>query len=279
MSLIDQITPVVVTYNSAELYDRLVETLSIFKHFIIVDNDSNKSDDLIFKLKKTFPNQLYISSNNIGYGPGNNLGISFVQTEFALILNPDVKIEREAVISMLACADKFPNALAIGAQVFDEKQNKKVVSYNWSWPAHPIDINPEGDLSAKFLPGCCLLLRIPLFLRIGGFDNDLFMYYEEYDLCHRAIKAGFDCVLAYQAVCSHAPHSSSKPSIRADYLKSRHWYRSKRIFAQKNGFLKISYLDRAAMIIINFLLAILMLSLFQIRRAIKYLARFHGAIY
>lgn len=68
-----------------------------------------------------------------------------------MILNPDVKIDREAVMSLLACADKFPNALAIGSQVFDEKQNKKVVSYNWSWPAHPIDINPEGDLSAKFL--------------------------------------------------------------------------------------------------------------------------------
>ena len=37
MSLIDQITPVVVTYNSAELYDRLFETLSIFKQFIIVE--------------------------------------------------------------------------------------------------------------------------------------------------------------------------------------------------------------------------------------------------
>ena len=75
MSLIDQITPVVVTYNSAELYDRLFETLSIFKQFIIVDNDSDKSDDLILRLKKSFPNQLYISSKNIGYGPGNNLGM------------------------------------------------------------------------------------------------------------------------------------------------------------------------------------------------------------
>lgn len=94
MSLIDQITPVIVTYNSADLYDRLVETLSIFKQFIIVDNDSSKSDDLIIKLKKSYPNQTYIASKNIGYGPGNNLGISFVKTEFALILNPDVKIDR-----------------------------------------------------------------------------------------------------------------------------------------------------------------------------------------
>lgn len=278
MKLIDKITPIIVTYNSADLYSRLCETLSIFESFVIVDNDSEKSDELIMNLKRSFPNQTYIASKNIGYGPGNNLGISYAKTEFALILNPDVKINREAVISMLSCAEKYPNALAIGAQVFDEKQNKKVVSYNWSWPAHPVDIIPEGDLSAKFLPGCCLLLRIPLFLKVGGFDKDLFMYYEEYDLCHRATQAGYDCVLAHKAICSHSPHSSSKPSFRSEYLKSRHWYRSKRIFTSKNGFFKISYLDRLGMAIVNFLLAILMLCFFQKRRMIKYLARCHGAI-
>lgn len=45
------------------------------------------------------------------------------------------------------------------------------------------------------------------------------MYYEEYDLCHRAIKAGYDCVLAHEAICSHFPHSSSKPSFQSEYLK------------------------------------------------------------
>lgn len=279
MHSIDEITPVIVTFNSSALYKRLVSNLSNFKHFVIIDNSSDKTDDLIFKLKKVYPEQDYISSKNIGYGPGNNLGISIVKTQFALVLNPDVKIEKDSVMALLKVAKKYPNALVIGAQVFDEKQNKKVVSYNWSWPAEPVDINPDGDLSAKFLPGCCLLLRVPLFLKLGGFDKDLFMYYEEYDLCHRAIKAGYDCVLAHEAICSHFPHSSSKPSFQSEYLKSRHWYRSKRIFTDKNGFLKISYIDRLGMAITNFLLAILMLCLFQKRRIIKYLARCHGAIY
>ena len=87
-------------------------------HDDIVDNDSEKSDELIINLKRSFPNQIYIASKNIGYGPGNNLGISYAKTEFALILNPDVKINREAVISMLSCAEKYqPRLLPRANQV------------------------------------------------------------------------------------------------------------------------------------------------------------------
>ena len=52
MHSIDEITPVIVTFNSSALYKRLVSNLSNFKHFVIIDNSSDKTDDLIFKLKK-----------------------------------------------------------------------------------------------------------------------------------------------------------------------------------------------------------------------------------
>ncbi|HXA48453.1 MAG TPA: galactosyltransferase-related protein, partial [Burkholderiaceae bacterium] len=98
---------------------------------------------------------------------------------------------------------------------------------------------PDGTCSAKWLHGCCLLVRVDAFRKFGGFDERFFLFYEDDDLCLRAIQAGYDSLLEPQAQVLHIGGASSRPSWRNDFFKQFHFFRSRHLIIGK-------YLGKAA---------------------------------
>ena len=94
MNNISNLTIVIVTYKTNEktLTDCL-NSIDSQTNILIVENSKNN----VFKEKfeNKYPNlNVILSGRNLGYGAGNNFGLSRVKTEFALILNPDVTLEK-----------------------------------------------------------------------------------------------------------------------------------------------------------------------------------------
>jgi GT2 family glycosyltransferase len=278
---IKRITPIIVTYNSFKLSKNIIEIASIFTNAIVVNNSTDRERKLFHELNIHLQNIIFIQNiKNLGYGQANNKGLELAKTEFALIINPDVEITVDAIHAMLNCADRYTNAMIVGCNVNDTRLNTQFNSYNWNYSNQSLSeyIHPAGDVSTLWLSGCCLLVRVDKFLKIGGFDPNLFMYYEEFDICHRAHISGMECILAAQAYVNHESSASSTPSIKVSYIKQLHWSRSKRIFQTKYGIKKISRLGRLIKMLINSLLALLAIFTFQPSRAIKYIARTHSYI-
>jgi len=81
---------------------------------------------------------------------------------------------------------------------------------------------PEGDLCANFLSGAVLLLRKPAFEAIGGFDPNIFMYFEDDDLSLRLRQAGHALVRVNAARARHIGGGSSGPSDAV--LRFKQWH-------------------------------------------------------
>jgi len=279
--LFKNITVVIVTYNSVHILSKIISTLSLFEHVVVVDNSTNPSMRVTSQLKEVFPDGAFINApKNLGYGAGNNLGLDHVKTEYALILNPDVTIDDKNLGAMLKTIQEYPKAMVVGANIFDTRLKKFERSYDWTWKytGVPNNIGLEGDVSAMWLFGCCLLFRKSLFENIGRFDERLFMYYEEFDICKRAVEKGCDVILSKNAVVFHESQSSSIESLRVYFIKTLHWSRSKRIFAVKHGYANFGYLKRAWFFLYNLLFSVVFIFFIQPKRALKYFAQCISAL-
>lgn len=274
-----RVTAVVVAYQSRSLINQIVKNLQHFSSFVVVDNSTSPSQSVLAELSEIIPQGVYPKNNkNRGYGGGNNLALSYVTSEFALIINPDVDLNISSINSMIATADSYPNAIIIGAKIFDSRQKTQDVSYGWRYPDNPINpyIEPDGDLSSMFLAGCCLLIRVKPFKEMGGFDENFFMYYEELDICQRAIAAGGDCVLSANAYVNHFSQSSSTPSWRVTYIKTLHYSKSKQIFLNKYGYERKSTLGLLIRGFGHGLSGMIHFGLFNPTRGIKSFAKAHA---
>ena len=275
----NRVSAVVVTYRSKPLLAQITKNLKYFSTFVVVDNSTDPSKSVVAELSKTLPQGIYPENNkNRGYGGGNNFALSHVTSEFALIINPDVDLNTASIDSMIATADLFPNAMIVGAKVFDSRQKSQDISYGWRYPDNPKNpyIEPDGDLSSMFLSGCCLLIRVKPFKEIGGFDENFFMYYEELDVCQRVIASGGDCVLSANSYVNHHSQSSSTPSWGVTYLKTLHYSRSKQLFLSKYGYEKKSKLGLFIRGLGHGLIGCIHFSVLNTTRGVKSFAKAHA---
>lgn len=236
----DNVTVVSVTYESAALATPLARTLKRFQHVIVIDNASR--DNTVPTLSALLPHAQVVGNlANIGFGPANNRGVALVKTPYVLLLNPDCDIEEEALQCLLATAELYPSAAIIAPQGWhgaDQPQASYRHAFYETRAAQQYRI-PDGTCSAKWLHGCCLLIKVDAFRRFGGFDERFFLYYEDDDLCLRALQAGYDCLLEPRAQVTHAGGASSTPSWRTEFRKHFYFFRSRHLIIGK-------YVSRAA---------------------------------
>ena len=169
-------TIVFVTYNSTHLVNDFLSSLGDYP-VIVVDNASK--DDTCEHIQNQFPSvKLYRNAVNIGYGRAANQAFKQVTTKYALLVNPDTSFTASAV-----------NALESKISYFSQE--------NWLFAAPNTKENADRDSDTSqqapsepqettFAGGAAMLFNMDAFRAIGGFDENIFLYFEETDLCTRA---------------------------------------------------------------------------------------------
>ena len=99
------------------------------------------------------------------------------------------------------------------------------------------------------------------------------MYYEEFDICKRAVTKGYDVILSKKTTALHESQSSSLESLKVYFIKTVHWSRSKRIFAVKHGYENFGFVKKAWFFSYNLTLSVIFLLTLRLKRSIKYLAQ------
>lgn len=227
------VTIVVVTFESEALVKKMAQTLNLFDSVIIVDNNSD--DHTVRNLQLAVPHATIIQNKkNIGFGPANNRALRRIATPFALLLNPDCEIETESLQLLLEAANNFPNAAILAPQGY-YLSGKPQPAYRCAFYEHkPSHYRiPDGITSAKWLHGCCLLLRMAHIKIFNGFDERFFLYYEDDDLCLQALKNGKDCLVVPDAKVIHLGGGSTRRSWYRDIFKDYHFGRSRRMILGK----------------------------------------------
>lgn len=234
-ALLKRVTVVVVTYNSAHCLPALAQHLRLCPHVLVVDNAS--ADGCAQAVASQLPHASVLTlERNLGFGAANNRGLSRVQTEFALLLNPDCEFEPDALAQLVRSADAWPDAAVLAPQLISAS-GKAEVNYRWPhtlWPSQgPAAVGPA---CVGFVCGAAMLLRLARFADIGFFDERFFLYYEDDDLCLRLFQRQRPIILEPACQALHRSRGSVRgPSPwRSEYWRGYHHAQSKLIFSHKH---------------------------------------------
>jgi len=215
---------------------------------IIVDNGSTRG--VKKAVKNILTNTRYIKSpKNLGYGGGNNLGIKFARGEYLFILNPDTILQAGCINSLSSFLDKnnkvaavAPNTLDETGKVFSQMGSRLLTPLsgifalsflNKAFPNNPIsrkywvkDIPMNKLREVDALPGSAFMIRKSVFKKVRGYDEKMFLYFEESDLGKRIKEAGYKMFINPNAEVIHSwlgPKSNSI-KLKKHFNKSRFYY-------------------------------------------------------
>jgi len=273
----DNVTPIVVTYNSAHCISDLADCLSGYPHVIVSDNASG--DATVQRVRDLLPQaEVLTHDRNLGFGAANNRALARVNTHFALLLNPDCAIRPEDVSRLVEAAQSFPEASILGPQIRDGKGRPEV---NYRWAANRWKSKgpaAEGPACVGFLSGAVMLLRMDVCAPLGFFDEAFFLYYEDDDLCLKMFDAKRPLIIVPAASAVHLARRSvkGKSPLRGEFWRGYHHAQSKLTYRAKHlGSKEAARLWRQLMIETTLALP-LRIALFSPRMIARLFGRWRG---
>jgi len=230
----NKITVVINTFKSEDKIYHCLDSINTDYKVIVIENSNNR--DFKKKIEVKYNNvKCYLTGENLGYAKGNNLGLSKVDSQYALILNPDAVLENETINNFLISADKIKNFSIIGPA----KQNE--------FGVEEIKKDEEKNFEVDYLKGFAMFLNLEQFNDIGFFDANFFIYLEEIDLCKRLKEKNKKIYLDRNIKIHHLGGSSHNESINFEMELSRNWhwmwstfYFNKKHYGYLNALLKVS---------------------------------------
>ncbi len=205
------VTAIVVTFDSAHALPECLGALQADGvPALVVDNASTDETVAIAEGQGA---TVIRNARNEGYGRANNIGARAADSEFVLIVNPDCIVERGAVAALVDAARRYPDAALFAPQIVEPSgrvfyQPRSLLATSLTNPGGKL-VLPEGEACAPFFSGACFLIRRDVFLKLGGFDQNIFLFYEDDDLCRRIADSGAALIYVPQALVRHGRGRSS----------------------------------------------------------------------
>lgn len=209
---------------------------------IVVDNDG--TDGTADYVRSEHPWARVVESGaNLGFGRGCNLGIAESRSPYVLLLNPDAVLPAEGLEALHRFLEQNPRAGLVGPAIL-EPQGRLQQAGGLLTPVRLVlgaagrqlprrSVEPgAAPFRTDWLCGAILLIRRRALEELGGFDPRFFLYYEETDLCRRALEAGWELWAVGEAVGRHTLAASSDADsvamvhgcIAEHYYRSRFYY-------------------------------------------------------
>ena len=224
---------VIVTFKSEAVIHECIKSIDTDIKITVVEN----SNDYQFKdeLEKSYKNvSCVLSSENLGMGSGNNIGIKIAETDFVLILNPDVILEPSTINELIIASQKItsfgilaPISSDINYPNYKLENNKKIL------------IDHNIPFKVKSIDGFAMLFnkkQLDTKLNENYFDENFFMYLENDDLCKRIIDAKEDIYIAPISKIKHLGGKAvnDKYKDEVEFARNWHWIWSKFYFNKKH---------------------------------------------
>ncbi len=223
------ITFIVVSFRSNNVIEKCLESINPNIKIIVVENSSKIS--IKNYLEKKFPNvEVLISGENMGYGRGNNLGISKVKTKYAFILNPDAYLDKCTLQELF----NVKNILNEDFSILSPKIYKNEIF-------NSINNEKKDFINVDFVKGFAMLLNLEKIKLTKIFDEKFFLFLEEIDLCKRIKDNGEKIYIACKAKIYHNAKESSGSEFQIELCRNWHWMWSLYYYNYKHFGLFIAY--------------------------------------
>lgn len=170
--------------------------------------DNTPGDDTAQRIRWAHPGvHVLPQQKNLGFSRGNNVVLDRLDSEYHLLINPDVTFEPDLLPNMVRYMDEHPNAVILTPRVLNADGSeqflpKKLPTVHYllsgflerlgkpftTWRAEYTMAGQRVNAPVKvhFATGCFLLIRTETFRKLHGFDERFFLYQEDSDLSRRA---------------------------------------------------------------------------------------------
>ena len=202
-----ELTVVIVTFKSdAKIFDCL-RSIGDQANIIVVEN--SKNNDFKKDLESKFSNlKCILSGNNLGYAAANNIGLKQVKTKYALVLNPDTILDKNAIQKFLVRAEEKKDFWLIGPA--NDQMNK-------------LNFEEDDLIEVANLKGFAIFFNLSKFNN-NYFDENFFLYFEEIDLCRKVKEHNGRIYLDRLIKINHQGSQSVSDFYKIEIEKNRNWH-------------------------------------------------------
>lgn len=166
-------------------------------------------DDRFRNLGKGSSRIFYIHTSNDGYGKGHNTGFKEVnkkgRSKYHIVLNPDIYFEKDAIDNLVEYMDTHADVGQVMPKIFYPNGNFQYLCKLLPTPADiflrqfaPKSVKERNNkrytlaaadytkvMDIPSLSGCFMFFRSDSFVKVGGFDEQFFMHFEDIDITRR----------------------------------------------------------------------------------------------
>lgn len=200
---------IAVNYNGAHTLPGFLEALAQTRYdpfeLLVVDNASSDGSVALLESSGTSL-RLIRSPENVGFGCACNRGAAESDGDYLVFLNPDVRVTPDWLSILVATLERDERAAIVSPQTLP------------GYRTQPSGGPPE-ELHA--VPGCAMMVRRAAWEELGGFDERIFLYWEDTELCWRAWLSGWSVLADRRAYVFHDEGGSSDAgSMAGEQLKN-----------------------------------------------------------
>jgi len=234
---------IIINYNGAAWLQRCLDSLrrqTLFDQMevIVADNASpDGSEGLAARLMGGWPNGRTLQhGSNLGYSGGNNRAALQARGRYLFFLNADTWLELDC-LERLVQEMQAGGAAAAAPLVMDYANGAIQSTGSRGFDIFGLLSSNAGRLDRGEIftaEGCSLLIEREWFRKLGGFDEQFFMYADEYDLCWRLWVTGGRVILAPSAKVHHRGAVAVNPRGGERVLEAR-TSDTKRYYANRNN--------------------------------------------
>ena len=193
---------IIVSYNNKDVLIDCLDSISgqndIGEDLEVIVVEQSPSDELFEYIIENYNWVETIRAKNKGFGAGNNRGFEIAKGKYILFLNPDTVLVEPICKYAIEKFESNQTLGLFGVQLLDAYRNETSsfdmnIPYGfWNKVTFKIFQRLGIFLESKmYIQGADLFVRKDLFDAVGRFDEEIFMYGEEPDLCLRVRRAGY----------------------------------------------------------------------------------------
>lgn len=226
-----KVSIIVLNWNGKKFLRNCLDSLQkiTYSSFEIIVVDNNSKDGSQKFVKKNYKKVILMENKeNYGFAKGNNIGFRASAGDYILILNNDTIVTPGFLDSLMKDFEDNPEIACLQPQIIlsEKKQFLDGVGafltftgflYHFGYLKDRMQPKYNKKMKIFSAKGACMLLRRKAIEKVGLFDEDFFIFFEETDLCFRLWLAGYVVMYEPKSIIYHVGGGDTTSSNSYQY--------------------------------------------------------------
>lgn len=242
---------VIINYNTKLITSKCIESIyqndylsKLNYEIVIVDNNSsdNSVDYFISKYPMT---KVIASQENLGFGKGNNLGVKHAKGKVIVLLNSDTLVNDTNFQELIEILQSNNCIGFLSCKILNEDSTIQSVGFEFPSLINTLKLRllfwnynfikrlrfnnyfDKGLIPVDWISGSFLICNKSVFQSVNGFDENIFMYSEDIDICYRITKKGYKNFVYDKTYMFHLHGKSGDnkvPSLKKMLKNKKNYY-------------------------------------------------------